>query len=155
MVKIPARRIVGIDYGLARIGMAVSDERKVFASPMETIKAEKKLEKTVSKVAVELKKLQEARSYEIEEIVVGLPLQMNGKMGMLADEVIQFVALLSKELTCPIRTWDERMTTVQAERSLRETDMTRKSRAKVVDSVTATIILQNYLDSKGHSFNLD
>jgi putative holliday junction resolvase len=148
----PKSRIVAIDYGLARIGMAISDERKIFASSLETIRSEKKLDKTVLKVAQELKMHQEKNGYQIEEIVIGLPLQMNGKMGMLADEVKQFAALLGQQIPCPIITWDERMTTVMAERSLRESSMTRKNRAKVVDAVTAVIILQSYLDSKGNTF---
>ena len=143
-----ATRIIGIDYGLARIGVAVSDERKIIASPLATIRAEKKIEATLAKVMAELEQFQLSNHYDIEEIVIGLPLQMNGKYGMLADEVKHFVELFSKVVKYPIKTWDERLTTVQAERSMRESSMTRKKRAKSVDTITATIILQNYLDSK-------
>lgn len=148
MVKKKATRIVGIDYGLARIGLSVSDETKILATPFCTVTAERKIEATVLKMRDTLLRLQQEKDCEIEEIVIGLPLQMNGTMGMLADEVKHFVSLFSKYFTCPIKTWDERLTTVQAERSLRESSMTRKQRSKVVDNVTAIIILQNYLDSR-------
>lgn len=145
--KAKARRIIGIDYGMARIGLAISDERKIIASPLATITTEK-LDHTAAKVAEELQKHQQNKQFEIEEIVIGLPLQMNGKMGMLADEVKLFTEALKKLIPCPIKTWDERLTTVQAERSMREGLLTRKKRSKVVDTITATIILQCYLDSR-------
>lgn len=141
-------RIIGIDYGLARLGIALSDESKLIASPLMTFQAEKKAERTVTKLVEELQKHQLLMHYEIAEIVVGLPLMMSGKMGFLADEVKHFVELLRKLVQAPVVTWDERLTTVQAERAMRETTMTRKKRSKVVDTVAAVIILQNYLDHK-------
>lgn len=139
-------RIVGIDFGLARIGVSLSDESKILASPLTTIHAEKKSEDTIAKVIATLEEHQRLNGYSIEEIVVGLPLMMSGKMGFLADEVKHFVDNLKKAVSTPIVTWDERLTTVQAERSLRESSLTRKRRSKVVDKVAAVIILQNYLD---------
>jgi len=139
-------RIVGIDFGLARLGIALSDESKMLASPMATIKAEKKADKTAEKVLKELIAHQNAHGYLIETIVVGLPLMMSGKSGFLADEVKHFVELLKQLTSIPIATWDERLTTVQAERSLREGNLTRKKRAQFVDGVAAVIILQNFLD---------
>lgn len=141
-------RIVGIDFGLARLGIALSDESKMLASPMTTIKAEKKADKTAEKVLKELIAHQDANRYTIEAIVVGLPLMMSGKSGFLADEVKHFVVLLKQLTSIPIVMWDERLTTVQAERSLREGNLTRKKRAQVVDAVAAVIILQNFLDHK-------
>lgn len=146
--KPPVKRIIGLDYGLARIGIAVSDERHIIASPMLTFTCEKKIEETVNKLIFELGKHAETNNYIIEEIIIGLPLMMSGKQGMIADEVIHFVELLRQKTTIPIKTWDERLTTVQADRSLREGSMSRKKRARVVDVVAACIILQNYLDHK-------
>lgn len=140
-------RIIGIDHGLTRIGLAVSDENKIIASSLSTIKAEKTSKETAFKVASEIKK------HNIEEIVIGIPYHMNGKIGCQADEVKHFITLLEEELqNIPIKTWDERLTSVQADRSMRETKMTRKKRSQKIDAVAAVIILQSYLDSKGNTF---
>jgi len=144
-----ASRIVGIDYGMARIGVSLSDERKILASPIATVQAEKKLELSVKKVLAEIEKQQAEKNFLVEEIVVGLPLMLNGSIGMLADEVKLFVEQLREVTDIPIVTWDERLTSVQAERSLMESGMSRKKRSKVIDKVAAVIILQSYLDSKG------
>jgi putative Holliday junction resolvase len=146
--KVPATRIVGIDYGLARIGVALSDESKMISSPMATIASEKRAEQTVIKLLNELTNHQKVHRYTLEEIVIGLPLMMNGKSGLLADEVRHFVELLRAATSIPIVTWDERLTTVQAERALRESSMTRKKRSKMVDTVSAAILLQSYLDHR-------
>ncbi len=148
-----ASRIIGIDYGMARLGIALSDEQKIIATPLLTLTAEKKTVATAAKLAIELKKHAEANRYDIAEIIIGLPLMMSGKKGMLADEVVHFIELLKQHLLVPIHTWDERLTSVQAERSLRESSLTRKRRSKVIDTVAATIILQSYLDSKSNSFS--
>lgn len=136
------KRIAAIDYGMARIGFAVSDESQIIAMPFVTITTEKKLEATAAKV------IRELSSYQLEEIVVGMPLLLSGKKGLLADEVKSFMEALSKATTIPIVSWDERLTSVQAERSLREGNMTRKQRSKHVDTVAAVILLQSYLDHK-------
>lgn len=146
--KPKATRIIGIDFGLKRIGIAISDENKMIASPLITITCEKKSDETVKKLIEELERHQEANHYEIEKIVIGLPLMMSGKVGLLADEVHHFIALLKTHLLIPIESWDERLTTVQAERLLRESKMTRKKRSQYIDKVAAVIILQNYLQYK-------
>jgi putative holliday junction resolvase len=146
--KPQAKRIVGLDFGLARIGIAISDEQKIIATPMMTLQAEKKTEETILKLLTELRHNEHVRNYQITEIVIGLPLLMSGKKGMLADEVLHFVELLKKQIEIPITLWDERLTSVQAERSLREGSLTRKKRSRIVDTVAATIILQSYLDHK-------
>lgn len=146
--KPKTKRVLGIDFGLSRLGLALSDERKIIATPLLTLTAEKRSEQTVHKLLETLAKLQTAHQYEIEEIVIGMPLMMSGKAGFLADEVKHFVQLLSAATSIPIHTWDERLSTVQAERSLRESQLTRKKRTKVVDIVSAAIILQSYLDHK-------
>ena len=140
-------RIVGLDYGLARIGVALSDERKIIAMSQNTISAEKKAEQTAAKIGSELQKLADELKFDIEKIVIGLPLKMNGTRGLQADETAHFAELLQKYMSCPIVMWDERLTSVQAERSLREGQLSRKQRSKHVDKVAAVIILQSYLDS--------
>lgn len=141
-------RTIGLDFGLARIGIAVSDERKIIATPLQTLKTEKKIELTAEKLLKELEVHQKLQNYQVDEIVIGLPLLMSGKTGFLADEVQHFIAILKERISIPIITWDERLTSVQAERSLRESSLTRKKRSSLVDTVAAVIILQNYLDSK-------
>lgn len=140
------KRVVGIDYGMTRIGLAVSDERKIIATPLTTLIAEKKSEQTVAKLVAFLRQHEQEHGYQIEAIAIGYPLLMSGKKGLLADEVNHFVQLLQVVISVPIITWDERLTSVQADRSLREGNFTRKKRAQKVDSVAAVIILQNYLD---------
>lgn len=149
--KPKANRIVGIDYGLARIGLALSDESKIIANSLKTLSCEKKAEVTAKKLIKELQEHAVLHCYEIEEFVIGMPLMMNGKKGMLADEVIHFVALLKELHPAPTVTWDERLSSVQADRSLREGNFSRKRRSKMVDSVAAVIILQSYLDHKNLS----
>lgn len=146
--KVIPGRIVGIDYGLTRIGLSLSDEQKIIATPLITFVADKKSEMTVLKLLKELTTHAETHRYRIEEIVIGLPLLMNGKKGFLADEVLHFIELLHLHTSIPITSWDERLSSVQADRALRESNMTRKKRSKTVDSVAALIILQSYLNSK-------
>lgn len=148
MQKPKISKILGIDYGMSRLGLALSDERKIIAMPLQVLQAEKKSELTVAKLLETVSQLCRTQQCEIEEIVIGLPLMMSGQTGFLADEVKHFAALLTQATSIPIRLWDERLTTVQAERSLREGQLTRKKRSKVVDMVSAAIILQSYLDSR-------
>lgn len=144
-------RAIGIDYGRARIGMSMSDERKIIASPLVTIKAEKKLEDSVAKVAAEITRLGE-NNYVIDEVVVGMPLKMNGGMSTMTDETVKFSELLRELLPCPLVTWDERLTSMQADRSMRDAKLSRKKRAKAIDSVAAVLILQSYIDGQMNSF---
>jgi len=141
-------RIVGLDYGLARIGFAFSDEMKIISSPGRTIQSEKKLEETAKKIASELKTFEEEKNCLVETLVIGIPLRMNGGVGMQADEVKALADILQSLISAEIVLWDERLTTVQAERSLREEKMSRKKRSKVVDNVAAMLILQSYLDQR-------
>lgn len=141
-------RVVGIDFGLKRLGLSVSDRTKLIATPLQTLLAERKLEKTVDKLLAFLTEYEKKSSDPIEAIVVGMPLLMSGKKGFIADEVEHFIAVLKEKTSIPIIPWDERLTSVQAERSLKEGDLSRKKRAQVVDSVAALILLQNYLDAK-------
>lgn len=145
MKQLPTR-IAGLDWGAARIGVALSDERKIIATPLKTIKGEKKAELTTKKVLKELLDHAELHKFTYEAIVVGMPLMMSGKTGFLADEVTNFIEILKTLTDIPVIPWDERLTTMMAEKSLKESSLNRKRRAQVVDSVAAIIILQNYLD---------
>lgn len=142
------QRTLGLDYGMARIGVAVSDPTKTLASPWKTILASKKSAETVKTVIAEIATIEAHHGCEIDTIVIGLPLMMSGKSGLIADEVKHFKEVLEQAQTRPVVLWDERLTTVQAERSLRESSLSRKKRSQKVDSIAAIIILQNYLDYK-------
>ena len=145
--KAQKTRYIGIDFGMARIGVALSDESKMIASPLFTIRTERRSEDTVAKMVEEIQAHAAKNNYSVATYIVGMPLMMSGKKGHIADEVTDFIALLQNLVPVPVLAWDERLTTVQAERSLLESSLTRKRRAAVVDTVAATIILQNYLDS--------
>jgi len=135
-------RILGVDYGLKRIGLALSDPTQLIASTLCTVQAEKTLEKTVTKL------LGVIGDYDIETIVVGLPYRMSGEMGLQADEVKHFVAELEKQCDIPVALQDERLTTVQAERVMKEAGLSRKKRTKSIDALSAVVFLQCYLDNQ-------
>lgn len=132
-------RIVGIDYGLARIGLAISDESQMIASSVPFLKA-KQVKENVDLILDTIKDL------NVSEIVIGYPLKMNGSAGTLAPEIDSFIENLRAKSSLSVVKWDERFSTVQAERVMKEAHMNRKKRAKFVDSLSAVIILQNYLD---------
>ena len=133
-------RILALDHGTKRVGVAISDELKMIAQPLEFIPAEP--------FDAFLMRLNEVLSEkEVELIVVGLPRSMSGACGPAALKVQDFVEALKSEVGIPIRTWDERLTSVQANRSLREAGMRGQQRRQTVDKVAAAILLQSYLDS--------
>lgn len=141
-------RSIGIDYGNARIGISYSDASKLIAAPLAVVKASRKSDATIRSIIDVLAQHQKELNYEIDTIVVGLPLMMSGLRGLMADEVEFFISKLKiayPEVT--ILTWDERLSSVQADRSMREANFSRRKRSKFVDTVSAVIILQNYLDS--------
>lgn len=140
-------RILGIDLGGRRLGIALSDERHLIASPLCILEAKKSDKETVNALLAFIEQIEISRDCTISRIVVGLPLLMSGKWGTQAEWVDRFVALLSDHTSIPVQLWDERLTTVQADRLLREGQMNRKARAAVVDPVSAAIILQTFLDS--------
>lgn len=145
--KTPPTRLVGIDYGMARIGIAVSDERKIIARALVTLKAEKRLEHTVTQLIKTMRTAEQEQHFVVGEVIIGLPLHMSGRHGVIADEVKHFANLLKTQSGWAIKLWDERLTSVQAERSMMEGNLTRKRRSQLVDTVAAVIILQSYLDS--------
>lgn len=132
-------KIMAVDYGDARTGIAVCDRTEFLASPVGTIE-ERKFDVLVQKVAYM------AKQYEVEEIVVGLPLNMNGSKGPRAEKAELFANTLNEMTDIPVNMWDERSTTVQAHNYLNETNTRGKKRKAVVDTVSATIILDAYLE---------
>lgn len=143
-----SKRTLSIDVGLRRIGLAISDMQKIIASPLENIEGFSDVKKTVSSVVHFIEKLSKEKGYEIDEIVVGLPLKMNGTSSDITDHVKQFAALLQEKVTYTVHLFDERLTSVQAERSLMEGNFTRKKRAQFVDRVSAVLLLQSFLTSR-------
>ena len=133
-------RIMGLDYGDRRIGVAVSDLFGWTAQGLEVI--DRKHGSEQDRIA------QLVREYEVTEVVVGLPKNMNGTVGPRGEICISFAEELKKSLQVPVHLWDERLTTMAAERTLIEADVSRKKRKQVVDKMAASLILQNYLDSK-------
>lgn len=125
------------------MGIAISDELKMIAQPVEFIPAE-----PFAEFLARLKEL--LREREVELIVVGLPRNMNGSYGPAALKVQDFVAALRNALTVPIRTWDERLTSVQANRFLLEGNVRREKRKEKVDKMAAAILLQSYLDGQSN-----
>lgn len=141
-------RWLGIDYGMARIGVAVSDPTKMIASSLENLLAEKKIDKTVTKLLKFIEEYEKKWGCKIERIIVGMPLMMSGKRGLQADEVHHFIEALKLKTEVSIVPWDERLTTTEALRFLEESSLTRKRRSLVVDKVAAVIILQSYLSAE-------
>ena len=129
--------ILGIDFGRARIGVAISDELRLLAHPLETIPANKDSGKRIAEIV---------RERKIDKVVVGIPRQMSGEIGTAADEALEFVDRLRTQLPCPVETWDERLTTVAANRALRDAGKKTRQTRKFVDQVAAQMILQGYLD---------
>jgi putative holliday junction resolvase len=135
-------RILAIDHGSRRMGIAVSDEMKMIAQPLEFIPAEP--------FANFLLRLQELlQEKEVELILVGLPRNMDGSYGPAAQKVEEFVEALKGNTEVPIKTWDERLTSAQANRVLIQGNVRRDKRKEKVDAMAAAILLQSYLDGLG------
>ncbi|MCR5216345.1 MAG: Holliday junction resolvase RuvX [Lachnospiraceae bacterium] len=136
-------RILGLDYGSKTVGVAVSDPLFITAQAVETInrKEENKLRKTYARIE-EL-----CREYEVERIILGLPKNMNNTCGERVEHVEEFKADLERRTGLEVLLWDERLTTISAERVLQESGVRRENRKEVIDQIAAVFILQNYLDS--------
>jgi putative Holliday junction resolvase len=135
-------RIMGIDYGEKRIGVAVSDPMGWTAQGLEVITKVNSREDAVKSV------LELAEEYETELIVVGLPINMNGSHGPGAEKARKFASRLAEVSQIPVELWDERLTTMEAEKVLISANMRRSKRRKVIDKVAAVLILQGYLDRR-------
>ena len=133
-------RVLGIDHGTKRMGIALSDPSGIIAQPLEFIPAE-----PFAQFLARLKQL--LREKEVELIIVGMPRNMDGSYGPAAAKVQEFVAVLKENIVTPIRTWDERLTSAQANRFLIEAKVRRQDRKEKVDKAAAAILLQSFLDS--------
>ena len=133
-------RILALDHGTKRIGVALSDELKIIAQPFEFIEAE-----PFADFLVRLKEL--IRTKEVELILIGMPRNMDGSYGEAAAKVREFVTVLKETVTVPLRLWDERLTSTQANRLLIAGNVRRGDRKEKVDKMAAAILLQSYLDS--------
>lgn len=131
--------IMSVDFGDARTGIAACDKLEMLARPVTVIK-EYNFDNCLEKVA------EQARFLKAEEIVVGLPLNMNGTEGDRAEKCKNFASLLEEKVSVPVKLWDERSTTVLAHNYLNTTNTKGKKRKEVVDAVAAVIILENYLE---------
>lgn len=133
-------RILGLDHGTRRIGVALSDEMRLIAQPLEYIPSE-----PFAEFVERLGKI--LREQNVELIVIGLPRNMDGSYGPAAEKVREFVQALAAKINVRIKLWDERLTTVQAQRVLIQGGTRRQQRKQKVDQIAAAILLQSYLDS--------
>lgn len=135
-------RIMALDVGDKRIGVAVSDELQLVATPLTT------LDRTQS-VKADLRAVEQlVREHEVSKVVVGNPIMLRGTPGVQAEKVKGFAERLARRLRVPVEMQDERMTTLEAERRLIEADVSRADRKQVIDKLAATLILQSYLDAQ-------
>ncbi|MCZ0756047.1 Holliday junction resolvase RuvX [Anoxybacillus sp. J5B_2022] len=136
-------RVLGLDLGTKTLGVAVSDELGWTAQGIETIPINEE------KKQFGLKRLREIiAEYNVDTIVLGFPKNMNGTVGPRGEASERFAALLKREFSLPVILWDERLSTMAAERMLIAADVSRQKRKKVIDKMAAVMILQSYLDSK-------
>lgn len=136
-------RIMGLDYGTKTVGVAISDALCLTAQGIETItrKEENKLRRTCARIEELI------REYEVEQIVLGFPKHMNNDIGERAEKSLEFKDMLERRTGLEVVMWDERLTTVSAERTLMESGVRREDRKKYIDKIAAVFILQGYLDS--------
>ena len=139
-------RIIGLDYGTKTVGVAVSDALMITAQPLETIerKSANKLRQTLARIESIIEE------YQAERIVLGYPKNMNNTIGERAEATEQFKEDLERRTGLEVILWDERLSTVEAERILMDTGVRRENRKQYVDKMAAADILQNYLDSQAH-----
>jgi putative Holliday junction resolvase len=138
-------RILGLDYGSKTVGVSVSDPLGLTAQGVEIIRrtSENKLRQTLARIESLVKE------YGVEKIVLGLPKNMNNTLGDRAEKSIEFKAMLERRTGLPVVLWDERLTTVEANRTLMESGVRRENRKDYVDKLAAVYILQGYLDCEG------
>ena len=138
-------RIMGLDYGSKTVGVAMSDPLGITAQAVETIwrKDENKLRKTCARIEELISE------YEVERIVLGLPKHMNNDLGERAQKALAFGEMVKRRTGLEVVMWDERLTTVEAERTLIENHVRRENRKQYIDKIAAVFILQGYLDSIG------
>ena len=139
-------RILGLDYGSKTVGVAVSDPLGLTAQGVETVwrKQENKLRRTLARIEEIISE------YQVTEIVLGYPKNMNNTVGERAEKSLAFKEMLEKRTGLPVIMWDERLTTMAADRRLEETGVHEENRKEFLDQVAAVFILQGYLDSLAH-----
>lgn len=135
-------RIMGLDYGSKTVGVAVSDPLGFTAQGIEIVrrKSETKLRQTLARIE------EIAKEYSVEKIVLGFPKHMNNDIGERAEKSLEFKEMLERRTGLPVVMWDERLTTVEADRTMMETGIRRENRKEYVDMIAAVFILQGYLD---------
>ena len=136
-------RILGLDYGSKTVGVAVSDPLGITAQGVSTIwrKQENKLRQTLARIEELISE------YQVERIVLGYPKNMNNTIGERAEKSLEFQQMLERRTGLPVIMWDERLTTVEANRTLMEASVRRENRKQYMDKLAAVFILQGYLDS--------
>jgi putative Holliday junction resolvase len=134
-------RILGLDYGSKRIGVAVCDELGMTAQGLATI-ARKNRQQDLEEIARFIRK------YNVEKIVIGYPIRLDGTEGIQCEKISKFASLLESTFSLPIIKWDETLSTKEAEEILIRANMRRDKRKNIVDRVAASLILQGYLDSQ-------
>lgn len=139
-------RILGLDMGSKRIGIAISDELGFTAQGLETLES-----KNPESDADNIGKIVE--QYGVTEVVVGMPYNMNGTEGPQAKKVREFMERMAQKMDVPLKEWDERLSTAAAERTLLEADLSRSKRRKVIDKLAAVLILQGYLDNRSRGLS--
>lgn len=139
-------RIMGLDYGSKTVGVAVSDTLGLTAQGIEIVrrKSENKLRQTLARIE------EIAKEYGVEKIVLGFPKHMNNDIGERAEKSLEFKEMLERRTGLPVVMWDERLTTVEADRTMMETGIRRENRKEYVDMIAAVFILQGYLDYLFH-----
>lgn len=146
-------RVLGLDYGTKTVGVAVSDPLEITAQPLETIerKAAGKLRQTLARIEAIIEEYGAAGQQEkIEKIVLGYPKNMNNTEGDRCEATVSFKNDLERRTGLEVVLWDERLTTVEAERILMDSGVRRENRKTYIDKMAAAVILQNYLDSKSN-----
>lgn len=139
-------RIIGLDYGTKTVGVAISDALGITAQGLETItrKEANKLRKTLARIEAIIEE------YEVEQIVLGFPKNMDNSVGERAKDCQNFAEMLERRTGLPVVLWDERLTTVSADKVLMESGVRRENRKAVIDKIAAVFILQGYLDYKAN-----
>lgn len=146
-------RVLGLDYGTKAVGVAVSDPLEITAQPLETIerKSAGKLRQTLARIEAIIEEYGAAGQQEkIEKIVLGYPKNMNNTEGDRCEATVSFKNDLERRTGLEVVLWDERLTTVEAERILMDSGVRRENRKTYIDKMAAAVILQNYLDSKSN-----
>lgn len=135
-------RIMGLDYGSKTVGVAVSDALQITAQGLEIVrrKQENKLRQTLARIEELIVE------YEVEKIVLGFPKNMNDTVGERGEKSLEFKEMLERRTGLPVVMWDERLTTVSADKAMMEAGIRRENRKEYVDSIAAALILQGYLD---------